>query len=828
MWSDCKMPSERFELQLADALCALSNVAKVSRTAICNFHFAFFFLAASGQLTRAADAPAAAVPKPAAVQRLLDRTPFDRVVLNAANGGTTLDVLTLTLPQRPLDAMPTTGSLKVRLLNRPTEEFEVDWANIAQVRIFEQVLLDEAERLTRAGKFDDAYDYYLHLEKDFPALPTLKTSVCDYLRLNAVALSQSNENDRALALLMTLYQREPTYAALPEAVEKVAGAIIQSYLKQGDFAAARQVLELWQTQFQNVAAQAAANWQIRFQSAAGRQVAEANSLIGQKQYIPARKAVGRALAIWPSLPASKETLARIDREFPYVTVGVLETSPNVPMRRIDDWASLRTSRLTQRLLAEEFDFGADGGAYRSPFGEWSVDESGRELTLKCAAAAAAGNNPMAAADAIARFILASATPGSASFRSDVASLVDGVSIVASNSVRLHLKRVHVRPESVFQLPMPAGGNVVDPSVGAGAFAVADFTPQQVVFAAKTTVSGVGGPQAIVEQTLPNDEAAIAALMNGDVDVLDRVPPWHLARLRTMKDIRIGIYKLPTVHVLIPNLKQPLLAKREFRRALCYGIDRKWIVGRALLGGVSLPGFEPISGPFPSGTSLSDPIRYGYNNQIQPRSFEPRLAAILATVAWASVQNPPEKDKPAGDKSATAKKSAEPVDTALPELVLAYPHDAVAKVACQSIKAQLVREGIPIKLREFTADELIAGKVECDLRYAELTVNEPLADAARLFGPQGIVSETDSAVLATALRNLDVAANWKDVRGRLAEIHEIVNHELPVLPLWQTVNYFAYRTSVRGITESPVTLYQDVEQWQATPGENVASVGAAPK
>ena len=36
-------------------------------------------------------------------------------------------------------------------------------------------------------------------------------------------------------------------------------------------------------------------------------------------------------------------------------LGVLETSPNVPMRRIDDWASLRTSRLTQRLLAEEFD-----------------------------------------------------------------------------------------------------------------------------------------------------------------------------------------------------------------------------------------------------------------------------------------------------------------------------------------------------------------------------------------------------------------------------------------------------------------------------------------
>ena len=30
-------------------------------------------------------------------------------------------------------------------------------------------------------------------------------------------------------------------------------------------------------------------------------------------------------------------------------------------RRIDDWAALRTNSLTQRLLAEEVDFGSEGG-----------------------------------------------------------------------------------------------------------------------------------------------------------------------------------------------------------------------------------------------------------------------------------------------------------------------------------------------------------------------------------------------------------------------------------------------------------------------------------
>ena len=119
-----------------------------------------------------------------------------------------------------------------------------------------------------------------------------------------------------------------------------------------------------------------------------------------------------------------------------------------------------------------------------------------------------------------------------------------------------------------------------------------------------------------------------------------------------------------------------------------------------------------------------------------------------------------------------------------------------RVACQSIQAQLVREGIPVKLREFHADERVSGKVDCDLRYAELAVWEPVTDARLILGPQGLVGDLQSPYLDAAIRNLDAASNWKDVRQRLAELHEIAAHELPVIPLWQTVNYFAYR-AVRG-------------------------------
>ena len=160
--------------------------------------------------------------------------------------------------------------------------------------------------------------------------------------------------------------------------------------------------------------------------------------------------------------------------------------------------------------------------------------------------------------------------------------------------------------------------------------------------------------AIVEQTLTDDEAAIEALVSGEIDVLERVPPWQVERLRGVKGIRVESYRLPTVHVLIPNTNRPILAKRNSAvRGLSASIARG-ILNSVLLGGTTQAGFEVISGPFPAGTSLSDPLRYGYSNRIAPRAYEPRLAAILSTVAWAAVNNPTgKKGRRAGRASGTS-------------------------------------------------------------------------------------------------------------------------------------------------------------------------------
>jgi ABC-type oligopeptide transport system substrate-binding subunit len=68
-------------------------------------------------------------------------------------------------------------------------------------------------------------------------------------------------------------------------------------------------------------------------------------------------------------------------------------------------------------------------------------------------------------------------------------------------------------------------------------------------------------------------------------------------------------------------------------------------------------------------------------------------------------------------------------------------------------------------------------------------------------------------MTAALDELDRAQNWNEARTRLRDIHRLAHHELPVIPLWQTVNWLAHRTWLTGVGEQPVTFYQNLDAWR---------------
>ena len=142
---------------------------------------------------------------------------------------------------------------------------------------------------------------------------------------------------------------------------------------------------------------------------------------------------------------------------------------------------------------------------------------------------------------------------------------------------------------------------------------------------------------------------------------------------------------------------------------------------------------------------------------------------------------------------------------------------MTRTACDLIQQQLGQIGIPIKLAEVDQEALLTDSSDYDLRYVELTIAEPLIDVHALVGRAG-TANPGSPSMRSALRDLDSASTWRHVRERLGEFHRIAHNDLPLIPLWQTTNHFAYRTELEGIGDDLIHLYQNVADWRLVPAQ----------
>lgn len=798
--------------------------------------------AASDAAAPEAAAPDAAPPAEESVEialPLIERPPFDRVTLDAANGNAVIETVLLDLPDRRVpDPLPDSGKLTIYRLSSPSIPYDVQWSAVAKVELYEQMLLDEAVRLTTAGDFAGAFDYLAALSLNYPQLAGLEPVRQQHLWREASALYSAGKHDEAWSVLVALYQRNPQFPRLVNAVQAVADSLIGQHLKSKNYAAAGALLDAIERSFPKLQVPSVARWRQRFQADADEQLAKAREALAAKRYSAARDAVNYALAILPGAPGGAELWREIQAAAPEVRVGVTQGGGPGSMDRTPDWATARSGELLNPRLVQMVDFSGEGGVYASPWSEITHSASGLETTVRYSPdAVRRGLKP----GSLAVNLVEIASAGSPQYQADLAGLLKSVAIVDGQDVKIAWQRPHIRPESLLQIPLrwlvsaaDAGGLWFDLQ------APEEESLQPQLRYGREAVAGELA--SVVEMVYPDDEAALAALVRGDVDVIDRVPPWQLQRARADDKITVAPYRLPTVHALVPNLQNPLLEVREFRRAICYAIDAQRIVADILLGGQSQPGYRTLSGPFPAGTSLNDPVGYAYNTEVAPRPYEPRLAALLATVARttlakreAAMKKERDDAKLAADKkkaeaegkdkdaaqdapSDAAKPADEPAEAKpklppLKPLVLLHPADPIARLACESIKIQLDLVGIPIKLVE--APAIPTGEpLEYDLLYVELAIDEPINDARRLLGPRGVAA-SPSALLGNALDKLDRAQNWNQARAQLKEIHRIAYYDLPLIPLWQTVNYFAYRKSLEGVGPQPVRLYQDVAAWRRT-------------
>ena len=754
------------------------------------------FAALNASVARAQDTEAT-VP-------LIEQAPFDRIILTEANDNAVVDVQLLNFPRREVPSpFPANGMLELRRLNDPTVTYAVAWTDVAKIVLYEQLVLQEVEKFIEANQLNDAYTFLDFLHRHYPNLPGLKDTTELYLQRDAMTAFQEKRYDESLAILAALYDINPQRSGLGKAIEGVSDRVIAAQLANRDFAGARQMLDSLREEYAGLALANIPTWQEKFQVGAERQLDLARQSITAGDYTAARQAVQRAIVILPEVEEARALFDEIERLSPQIIVGISQQALGDDPQALPTWSQERVGRLTNPRFVELVRIGTEGGEYTCRWGEIEINDAGLQLTITFNAA---GRRVGITPEAVALECLRMADPAEADFDAGFADVFSRVEVGGGQQVIVHLRYAHLKPLALLQFPVAHLAELTQETVPFQA-ARTSQNPQTIKFTSHPQGNEIT-TQIILEEASSNDEEALAVLKRGDLDVLERVPPWQLDQMSQLADVTVSAYRLPTLHVLLCNYENPLMQRREFRRALCYGIDRPRMITEVIVGKEGRPGFRVLSGPLPAGMTIGDSLGYGYKQDLQPLPYEPRLAVVLSATARTAVAKL--ADSSAAAKSPQEKpeeKNAESAESETQPLVLLHPADAVARVTCQLIKRQLDAIGIPIKLKEQT----LADDSQWDLRYAELCLWEPIVDTRRLLGPGGLAGRC-SPTMNLALRELGRSTNWNDARSRLQRIHQLAYDDLPVIPLWQTVNYFAHQRSLSGLSETPVSLYQDVSQW----------------
>ncbi len=122
-------------------------------------------------------------------------------------------------------------------------------------------------------------------------------------------------------------------------------------------------------------------------------------------------------------------------------------------------------------------------------------------------------------------------------------------------------------------------------VGAGPFRFLRWEPGAEIVVEADTAWFLGRPalDRIVWRILPDVATAVTALVAGDADAMETIPQKdELGRVAAAPDLRLIPYPSPFLAGLLFNLRRPLFADRDVRRALALALDRATIA-RAVFG-----------------------------------------------------------------------------------------------------------------------------------------------------------------------------------------------------------------------------------------------------
>lgn len=766
---------------------------------------------------------------------LLSAQPFDKLTLtdNAA-------FLIEPVSPRPLpppraadtklaaDAPPGEGANKnddklewvvIHLLEGDQRDFRVKRISIRSVEYWEDMLLAEAEKLVLRRNFAKAFEYLLAVQARNPRWKGLNEAVDRLLFEEGSWALAGNERARGIRLLRELYARRPDYPGLSAKLAESFGSVVEGALQQGDYAYGRKVLH----ELTTIAPESTviSDLKTRYGQRASELAEKAASADGAAARLDL---LTQSLRVWPDQQETPERFAEAFRATPTLEVGVIDV-PRPVAPWINSRAAARVAPLLFRpILVDDSDeamTGVKGGQVAQSV---ELADLGRRLDIRLNRNLlwSDGSRRLAAIDVV-RALSDRAQPRSPGYNARWADLLDRIETVDAETVSVRLKRSPLVPAAWLLFPVgPAhaswDGRVALPEgrlpVGDGAFRfrsgsndgvelavrpLDELTPPEgsAADAAPAPASPPTVPKIarVREVRLADATAALTALERGDISILELVPPDRVELLKQAPEVKVGQYRLPALHHLAVDGRNPILRNRSLRRGLAAAIDRKLILEENVLRRPIDDANRPSDGVYAADSDLNAP-------NVNPIDFNPLLARMLVVAARRELA----------------------VDRI--RLTLEYPARPDVRAAIPRMIEQLRNVGLEVEAVERSESELEqglrAGK-RFDLAYRVARTSDPILELGPMLCP-GYDAAPDSqglAALASArtlqlLLQLEHAPDFATARELATLIDRECRDELPILPLWQLREHYAWRTRLKGPAEVADTLYQGLERWEIEP------------
>jgi peptide/nickel transport system substrate-binding protein len=712
------------------------------------------------------------------------------------------------------------ASPSVEITIKPIGEenvYRVRRGSIKSITYFEDMLLSAAEQLVRRKDFARAFEHYLLVKERAGTWKGLEEGVDALLYEEGADALRENRVERGLRLLRELHERRPDYPGLADQLARAYGGRIEQLLKDGAYADGRRVLH----ELEGLAPDHLIVRDLR-----GRYIAQARARADRAEQAPDPASrvdnLAAALRIWPDLEGAADRYREAFAALPTLEVAVADLP-----RPLGPWvrtpADARATRLLYLpLLAAEDEEAAQGQRTDQLASGVESSDIGRRVTIRLREGPSWNDQsgPVSSIDVV-RSLTERAQPESPGYQARWAHLLQRIDATDGRQVVVELLRTPLKPGAWFVSPIgPAhagrDGQVPGPDgsrrpVGDGPFEVGPRSAASIAYQA--VESGQAAPpriRRVVERRITDGAAAVSALKSGEVSLIEHVAPDQVAELGQEPELKLGRYAHPRLHMLALDGRSPALRNRTLRRALAYALDRKAILEENVLRRPIDETNRLCDGAFPADSYARAP-------GVRPLEPDPLLARMLVAAA---------KKELGEDRLVASRKGTGDKVTLTLRLTLEYPDVPAAQAAVPRIVEGLEAAGLEIEAIARPESELegaLRDGRRFDLAYRIATCPEPITDVGPLLCPgydappsaDGLAAVASPRILQLLLQ-LESASEFPTARGLVIQIDREVRDELPVIPLWQLDDHYAWRSRLKGPAGSAEYLYQGIDAWEIEP------------